>query len=97
MIELIKTAAKHMLLDFEDSKRINHQGVKGTIREYSVFERFLRPYLPSRYSLGQGIVIDAEGKQSKQQDLVIYDDFFTPRLKINESENIIHRINISIN
>jgi len=89
MIDLIKSAAKRMLLDFEDSKRIEHRPTKGRAREFAVFERFLRPYLPARYSIGSGIVIDANSKQSRQQDLVVYDELYSPKLLDMESDKIL--------
>ncbi len=88
MIDLIKSAAKHILIDFEDSRKVNHRLTKGEIREYAIFERFLRPYLPARYSISSGIIINATGEQSKQQDLVIYDEFYSPKLLDAESNKI---------
>jgi hypothetical protein len=89
MIEIIKSAAKRMLIDFEDSQRIEHRLTKGRAREYSVFEQFLRPYLPTRYSVGSGIVIDASSQQSRQQDLVVYDELYSPKLLDIESDKIL--------
>lgn len=89
MIEIIKSAAKRMLIDFEDSQRIEHKVTKGRAREYSVFEQFLRPYLPTRYSVGSGIVIDASSKQSRQQDLVVYDELYSPKLLDLESDKVL--------
>lgn len=89
MIEIIKSAAKRMLLDFEDSRHIEHKLTKGRAREYSVFEQFLRPYLPTRYSVGSGIVIDASSRQSRQQDLVVYDELYSPKLLDIESDKIL--------
>lgn len=88
MLDLVKSAARRMLGDFEDSKRIEHNPTKGRAREYSVIENFLQPYLPSRYSIGSGIIIDANNNSSKQQDLVVYDEFFTPVLKSMDSESL---------
>jgi hypothetical protein len=89
MIEIIKSAAKRMLIDFEDSQRIEHNVTKGRAREYSVFEQFLRPYLPTRYSVGSGIVIDASSRQSRQQDLVVYDELYSPKLLDIESDKVL--------
>ena len=88
MLDLIKSAAKHILIDFENSKKVEHRLTKGELREYAIFERFLKPYLPSRYAIGSGIVVNSRGEQSRQQDLVIYDDFYSPKLLDAESNKI---------
>lgn len=88
MIEVIKSAARKMLIDFEDTRSISHNPTKGRAREYFVIESFLKPYLPARYSIGSGIIIDAERKDSRQQDLVIYDRFYSPVLLDVESDKI---------
>jgi hypothetical protein len=70
MIDIIKSAAKKMLIDFEDSKRIVHNVTKGRAREYTVLENFLRPYLPQRFSVSSGLIVDAKNTSSRQQDLI---------------------------
>lgn len=80
IVDVIRSAAQHMLLDFEKSKNIQHPGTKGRAREYAVIEQFLQPYLPDRFGICAGIVIDANSQQSKQQDLVVYDKLFSPKL-----------------
>lgn len=88
MIDIIKSAARKMLIDFEDTRGITHNPTKGRAREYFVVESFLKPYLPTRYSIGSGIIIDAKRKDSRQQDLVIYDRFYSPVLLDVESDKI---------
>lgn len=56
---------------------ITHTGSKGDALENAWIE-WLRKYLPSRYSVDKGIVIDSGGKISHQIDIVIYDNWFTP-------------------
>lgn len=89
MIDLIKSAADRMLIDFEDNKKIDHNLTKGEANEYTILTNFLKPYLPKRYSICSGIVVDVESKQSRQQDLIIYDDFYSPVLKNMEDKKIL--------
>lgn len=84
----MKSAAQKMLIDFENTRSISHKPTKGRARESIVLEEFLKPYLPSRYSISTGIIIDSEGHQSKQQDLVIYDEFNSPILKDLQSDKL---------
>lgn len=55
-----------------------HSGLTGEGREDDVRDRLLRPLLPKRYGLGRGEVFAASGETSKQVDIVIYDDLFSP-------------------
>lgn len=44
------------------------------------WKQLLTDFLPSRYSVSKGFVVDAEGHCSKQIDLIIYDRNFSPLL-----------------
>jgi hypothetical protein len=58
---------------------ITHNGLQGEVNEEH-FICFLRKYLPRRYSVDQGIVIDCLGQTSQQIDVIIYDNQYTPTL-----------------
>lgn len=49
-----------------------HPGTKGDNTEAN-WVRWFRTYLPARYAVDKAIVIDANGRESHQMDLVIYD------------------------
>lgn len=49
-----------------------HPGTKGDETEFNWISWF-RDYLPKRYMINKGIVIDSSGKQSEQIDVIIYD------------------------
>ena len=49
-----------------------HAGTKGDNSESNWISWF-QEYLPNRYKVDKGIVIDSTGKQSEQIDLIIYD------------------------
>ena len=82
LAEMMQTIAKDLLSRFEESDTIPHNLAKGEARETVVLQHFLKPYLPSRYSIERnGILIDSENNSSKQQDLLIFDAFFSPMLR----------------
>lgn len=59
------------------SSAIPHNLLKGELRERRVISG-LRPFLPGRYTLSSGIIVNAEGKFSNQQDIVISDIMVVP-------------------
>ena len=66
-----------MLSSFNTNQNITHPTTKGTTDE-EVWLEWLSKYLPKRYSVDSAIIIDNEGTISEQQDLVIYDQLYTP-------------------
>jgi hypothetical protein len=56
-----------------------HEGLKGEGNEV-VLRELLTKFIPKRYGVGTGAVIDRSGQQSKQCDIVIYDTFQYPSL-----------------
>jgi hypothetical protein len=61
------------------AKSITHNGVMGEVNE-QLFIQILRKYLPKRYDVDQGIVIDSNGATSDQIDVIIFDHQYTPTL-----------------
>lgn len=57
----------------------HHQGVKGEGNE-TVLRDLITQFIPKRYGVGTGVVIDRFGNQSRQCDIVIYDTFHYPSL-----------------
>lgn len=60
-----------------NSKNVPHPGTKGDVTEINWIE-WLRSYLPKRYTVDKGFVVDHEGKLSQQIDVIIYDTQFCP-------------------
>ena len=58
-------------------KGIDHGGSKGTEVE-DTFKKWMRDYLPSKCSIDSGFVINKNGDVSKQIDIIIYDNHFSP-------------------
>lgn len=57
----------------------HHQGMKGEGNETALRD-LITQFIPKRYGIGTGIVIDRFGNQSRQCDIVIYDTFQYPSL-----------------
>jgi hypothetical protein len=70
------------------SKSITHSGVMGAVNE-DYFVDVLRSYLPNRYAVSKGIVVDSNGATSDQIDVVIFDRQYTPTLLDQQSHRFI--------
>jgi len=70
------------------SKSITHDGKMGEVNEQHLIH-VLRKYLPDRYKVNQGIVIDANGSTSDQIDIIIYDNQYTPTLLDQQSHRFV--------
>ena len=70
------------------AKSITHNGVMGEVNEQHFID-VLRKYLPKRYEVAQGIVIDSNGATSDQIDIVIFDHQYTPTLLDQQAHRFI--------
>lgn len=66
---------------------IYHPSAKGNETELN-WIGLLRNYLPERYSVDNGFVVDHKGNISEQIDIIIYDRHFTPF--IFRGENVVY-------
>jgi len=72
--------AKQIKPEFEFINNcIEHQGEKGTANEH-ILRNLIIKFLPKRFGIGSGIIIDQDGKQANQSDLIIYDTYFYPMI-----------------
>jgi len=70
---LFKRVSEQFENEFDKSaKEIRHPGESGKAREQAL-RKLLEKYLPQRAGVDQGFVIDAQGRKSKQIDMVVYD------------------------
>jgi hypothetical protein len=77
---VFKAIGTQMLTDFEHShSQIKHLGERGGERE-AALGSFLKAYLPGRYAISDGEIVDGTGQTSRQCDLVIYDHLNCPLL-----------------
>ncbi len=65
-------------VDFINSL-FEHQGVKGAGNE-SALRDLITKFIPKRYGVGTGVVMDRHGNTSRQCDIVIFDTFLYPSL-----------------
>ena len=71
---------EHFRLGLSVSKtQITHPGTQGSVIEDRWME-LLRYYLPGRYTVARGFVVDSHGHVSDQIDCIVYDAFYTPSL-----------------
>jgi Domain of unknown function (DUF6602) len=59
------------------SSVIDHRLLKGEFRERRVIAG-LRPFIPRRYEMTSGVVVNAEGNFSRQQDIILSDSVTVP-------------------
>ncbi len=89
LIELVKASQRQMAIDFEaKSSQLPHSGEKGAARE-EVVRSFLSDYLPKRFAVGHGFVVDASGGVSRQIDAVIYDQLSCPVFHVTPTQRFI--------
>jgi len=71
--ELFKSVAQGFDLKFDKlSREVSHPLKSGEARENALRE-ILEEYLPKRVGIDSGFVIDTQGQESKQIDVVVYD------------------------
>jgi len=76
--ELFNDLQEEMIAKLKtNSKAIKHPGAKGDTTELNWIE-WLRSYLPKRYTVDKGFVVDHEGSLSQQIDVIIYDTQYCP-------------------
>jgi len=58
-------------------KNLDHKSLKGRLRELFTM-RVLSKFLTRQFGIGTGVIINQEGKQSKEIDIIIYDNRILP-------------------
>ena len=76
LLEALRISAEQVKIEINRSGLLEHPVDRGEYRE-RVVQEFLRPYLPECYGLGRGEIFSANGKSSRQIDIVIYDAIFS--------------------
>ena len=70
------------------AEALQHPGMKGTGGEEAL-RAFLRTYLPNRYRIGQGKVVDHAGNESRQIDIIIMDARTTTPLYVDATNLVV--------
>ena len=87
--EFFEASSESMKLYFKQvTSQIHHHGEKGSAREEKVKE-LLEKYLPKKYSVTNGTVTNTKDHQSRQVDVIIHDNLFTPILQDFQSSKVI--------
>lgn len=85
----LKATAKKLKIDYKEiTSKINHNGEKGSARE-EVLKKYLSDFLPLKFTVGNGLIIDSNEKQSSQQDFIIYDAFESPLMLKMQSLQVV--------
>lgn len=76
--EIFDEVSNQMKSDFVKAQRsLTHSGLKGEANE-ETFRTFLRQYLPRTLDITAGMLVDSDGSQSRQLDIIICDSVKTP-------------------
>lgn len=76
--EIFDEVSKQMKSDFmKAQKSLSHAGLKGEANEETV-RKFLRQYFPKILDITTGMLVDSNGNQSRQLDIIICDTVKTP-------------------
>jgi uncharacterized protein DUF6602 len=67
------------------NRLIGHMGEMGRENELAL-ARLLQRLVPARYGIGSGLLIDAEGHESRQMDVVVYDQADEPAVFAQTSQ-----------
>ncbi|VEP18157.1 conserved hypothetical protein [Hyella patelloides LEGE 07179] len=86
--EIFSDVQEYLNGKFKRNKKSTHNGKQGEATEQA-FIKLLREYLPKRYAIESGIIIDSLGKTSDQIDIVIFDPQYTPKLFIEDEMRFI--------
>ena len=66
---------------------LEHKVTKGQLREIFT-QNLLKHFLPSYLNVGSGVIINNRGDQSKQTDIIIFDNRVLPAFLFSENLNI---------
>ena len=86
--EIAKAKIKEAINLSEVMDSISHNGQKGRARELFV-SNILKPYLSPNMGICTGVVINREGQQSGQIDVIVYDQRILPPLMLADGEGYI--------
>lgn len=74
--EVLLAAQRQLRGELEGAIVHTHPTARGSATEHG-WGRFLDRHLPKRYEVTQGFVIDADGRQSEQLDIILCDRHYT--------------------
>lgn len=72
----------------EGAHELIHKGLRGRAREIFIRD-LLRPFINPNFGICTGVIVDSEGRQSSQIDIIIYDKSLLPPILLTAEEGII--------
>jgi hypothetical protein len=84
LAEVFYCVQEEMLAQLAVGGFFEHPSAAGTATERQWLDVLAR-YLPKRYSAAPAFVIDSEGRRSRQIDIAIFDNLYSPLLFPHES------------
>jgi len=83
---VFRKISKQFDIEFgEIAKEISHRVKSGEAREYAL-RKILEKYLSQRVGIDQGFVIDTQGQESKQIDIIIYDKTVATVFEVSDTK-----------
>ena len=79
LAEIFRRVQQEMLAQLAVGRLFEHASAAGAASEQQWLE-MLRRYLPNRYRCAPAFIIDAEGRRSRQIDIAIFDNLYSPPL-----------------
>jgi len=79
LAEVFRRVQQEMLAQLSVGKLFEHPSTAGAATEHHWLQLFDR-YLPKRYRSAPAFVIDSTGRRSRQIDIAIFDNLYTPPL-----------------
>ena len=79
LAEIFRRVQQEMLAQLSVGRLFEHASTAGAATEHHWLQLFDR-YLPKRYRSAPAFVIDATGRRSRQIDIAIFDNLYTPPL-----------------
>jgi len=86
--QLVDSQIQLGLTRARDAAKLKHPGLRGRARE--IFLRdLLRPFLNPTFDTCTGVVVDSQGGQSNQIDIIVYNKHLLPPILLTAEEGII--------
>lgn len=84
LAEVFRRVQQQMLADLSVGGLFEHASSAGAATEHHWIQLFRR-YLPKRYRTAPAFVIDCDGRRSRQTDIAIFDNLYSPPLFPHEA------------
>ena len=78
---------KGAIQEAQDASQIDHPGLVGRVRELAL-EHLIVPMLPTGFEVGTGKLVDNQGNQSAETDLVIYNRAVLPPIMHSSRDGV---------